>query len=73
MENVTPEAEENAMEFPWGILASLACSLLIVIGGMVWTYRIWIDSNRQFHELYHVQETVQGLHARVGAREARLP
>lgn len=58
-------------EMPWRLLLSLACSLLIVIGGMVWTYRIWTDTNQKFHQLYHVQEAVHGMRTRLGLREAR--
>jgi hypothetical protein len=67
------EEAEASDTMPWRLLMSLASSLLIVIGGMIWTYSIWKDSNQKFHELYHVRETVQGLHARLGQREARLP
>ena len=60
------------LSFPWGLFMSLATSLVIILGGMFWTYRIWTDSNRQFHELHHVQETVQGLRSRLEVREASI-
>jgi hypothetical protein len=66
------EVLDDSEEMPWRLLMSLACSLLIVIGGMFWTYRIWKDSNQKFHELYHVEETVQGLQSRLAVREASI-
>lgn len=64
--------DEDREEFPWPLIMSLACSLLIVLGGMFWTYQIWRDTNQKYHELFHVRETVQGLHTALGIPEARL-
>jgi hypothetical protein len=72
MDNRSQEAIEEDVSFPWGVFMSLACSLLIILGGMFWTYRIWTDSNHKFHELSHVEETVQGLRSRVEVREASI-
>jgi hypothetical protein len=72
MESSATEAPELVEEFPWKLLASLACSLLIVIGGMLWTYGIWRETNQKFHELAHVQELAAGLEAQTHAREASI-
>jgi hypothetical protein len=72
LDEVGSDTLERSEEMPWRLLMSLACSLLIVLGGMFWTYGIWRESNRKFHELYHVQETVQSLHANLGMREASV-
>lgn len=68
-ESLSAVVEEGTAK-PWQLLASLACSLLIVLGGMFWTYGIWRETNDKYHRLYHVNETVTGLRSALGLREA---
>ena len=72
MEEVGIENQDEMGPFPWQLFVSLALSLLIVAGGMLWTYGIWKQSNQKFHELAHVQETVDGLQSRLVVKEASI-
>jgi len=42
-------------------ILSLAASLAILIGGMIWTMRIGQDCNRIYHHLAHSKEELNGL------------
>lgn len=63
----TEAALEKKVQRQFGM--ALVFSLLILIGGMAWTWRIGKESNLTFHRLSHIREDLDAMKATL-AREA---
>ncbi len=53
--------------------AALVVSLFIILGGIVWTWRVGQQSNSIYHKLAHTTEGLEDLRRVVKQQEARRP
>ena len=53
-------------------LNMLALSIVILICGMVWSYRVGLEANLASHEAFHAQEDLEGMQADTRNIEARI-
>ncbi len=69
---ISPERDADAAVRTRFTLA-LVLSLLIVVVGTVWTWRVGQESNRVAHQLFHTKEGLEGLRHILARQEARKP